>query len=427
MRKKSAFILVFVLVMMVLIILSLTALFYIAYNDLALAKRTSISMRAYYLAEAGIAKRFMDLRTEDPPNTGTTTGTFTFTNNGADSGTFSVNTTLVSTGVYTLVSTGTYKNVSRVVSFTIRQVSFSRYSYLSNSESQLFWFWKNPIWFTTGDLLTGPLFTNDQLNIYGNPIFEGPVSSVNSAINYYNGGPPEDNPEFRDSLTLGATALKMPSTLGVLSSIQTAAAQSTGLTLTPAASPAATPSITFLSNGTLNFYNGKITTNYSLPSNGAIYVSSGNVSVSGIVNGNVTLGAPNNIFITNNVLYNNDPRTNPSSTDMLGLVAQNYVYVASSAPDNLEVDAYIVALNNSFEVYDYDSTLKGTLSLYGGVTQTVRGAVGTFNATTGDRVSGYVKNYQYDPRLELVAPVCFPPARDANNRIVYLKVLWAEQ
>jgi len=149
--------------------------------------------------------------------------------------------------------------------------------------------------------------------------------------------------------------------------------------------------------------------------------------VSGIVNGNVTVGATNNIFITNNVLYNNDPRTNPSSTDMLGLVAQNYVYVASSAPTNLEVDAYIVALNESFEVYNYDSALKGTLSLYGGVTQTVRGAVGTFNATTGDRVSGYVKNYQYDPRLEMTAPVCFPPARDANNRIVYLKVLWAEQ
>lgn len=428
MRKKNGFILVFVLVIIVLIILSLTALFYISCNDLALANRASRNMRAYYLAEAGISKRFMDLRSETVPSIGTTpTTTFTFTNNGTDSGTFSVQTELVTSGTYRLTSTGTYKGASRVVEFTIRQVSFSRFAYFSNGENQLFWHSKTPIWFTGGDRITGPLFTNDQLNIHDDPIFEGPVSSVNSTINYYNGGPPNDNPEFRDSLTLGATALQMPSAMGVLASIQSAAALSTGLTLTPHSSPYHTPIITFLSNGTLNFDNGRTTANYALPSNGAIYLTSGNVKVSGIVNGNVTLGAPSNIFVTNNILYNTDPRVDSYSTDLLGLVAQNNVYVDTSAPTNLEIDAYVVALTDSFEVYDYAGALKGTLSLYGGVTQVTRGAVGTFNASTGTRVSGYTKDYQYDSRLELIAPVCFPPAKDANNRILYLKVLWAER
>lgn len=425
MRKKDGFILVFVLVIIVLIILSLTALFYISYNDLAIATRASRDMRAYYIAEAGIAKRFMDLRSESSPTIGTINGTFTFS--GTDSGTFSVTTTLVSSVTYRLTSAGTYKGVSRTVTFTIRQVSFSRYAYFSNSENQLFWHSKNPIWFTSGDRLTGPLFTNDQLNIHGDPVFEGPVSSVNSSINYYSGGPPDDNPEFKDSLTLGATAMQMPSSLGVLTSIRSAAALSTGLTLTPASSPSHTPIITFLSNGTLNFDNGKTVTNYTLPTNGAIYLSSGSVEVSGIVNGNVTLGAPSNIYVTDHILYNVDPRVDSTSTDLLGLVAQNNVYVDPSAPADLEIDAYVVALTDSFEVYDYAGALKGTLSLYGGVTQVTRGAVGTFNASTGDRVSGYSKNYVYDPRLELIAPVCFPPAKDANNRIIYLKVSWAEQ
>ncbi len=428
-KKERGFILVFTLVIIVLVVLSLSALFFIAYNDLTMTTASSRGMRAYYIAEAGLARKFMDLKNG---NTGNLSNV-SFTLIGSDSGTFSVTVTLVAGGAlptYRLDSTGTYKNVSRQVSISVKQVSFSKFAYFSNYESELFWFWRIPIWFVTGDQLSGPFHTNERINIYGDPVFEGPVSSVSSSINYYHQhttAPYEDNPEFRDSLTLGATGLQMPTTANTLTSIQTAAAAG-GRTLTRASgSGLHTSSVQFLSNGTLNFDNGRDVTNYPMPANGAIYYSStSNLNVSGIVSGTMTLGAPGDIYITDNILYNSDPRTDPASNDMLGLVAQNNVYVHPSAPSNLEIDAYIVAISNSFEVYDYAGAIKGDLSLYGGVTQANRGTVGTFNPVTGQKASGYTKDYEYDTRLENVAPAYFPVARDANGRLVYRKVSWSE-
>jgi hypothetical protein len=112
---------------------------------------------------------------------------------------------------------------------------------------------------------------------------------------------------------------------------------------------------------------------------------------------------------------------------LLGLVAQNNVTVASSAPYNLEIDGYIVALNSSFTVENYWSGLKGTLTVFGGITQERRGPVSTFDPSTNQKLSGYTKDYRYDERLENEAPLHFPPARDADNRIVYRKVKWSER
>ena len=61
----------------------------------------------------------------------------------------------------------------------------------------------------------------------------------------------------------------------------------------------------------------------------------GNVTVQGTVSGQLTVAADQNIYISGNVAYNNDPRTDPSSTDMLGLVAnQNITVIEASAMAN---------------------------------------------------------------------------------------------
>ena len=96
---------------------------------------------------------------------------------------------------YTLASTGIYKNASKTLILTVRQISYSRYIYLTNLESRS----GTNIWFIGGDIVRGPLHTNDQLNIFNDPTFEGPVSSVSDSINYYHGPPPLDNPDFPDS------------------------------------------------------------------------------------------------------------------------------------------------------------------------------------------------------------------------------------
>ena len=415
MNRRKGFAIIYTLLFVLLLVLILTAFSSISYNSLITSGRTCDMVRAHYIAEAGLAKKFMDLRSG---NMSSASGTFTIST--GRSGTYSVTIT-GSAPVYTLTSTGTYHNTARTVVLTLRQISCARYAYLSDSEDQLIWHRPpNPIWFTTGDILTGPVYTNDQFNISGNPIFEGPVSSVASTINYYHGGPPADNPEFRDSLTLGAPAVVLPS---YVNNIRSAAQASDGLYLT------GNTVVTLLPNGTMNVTNQAknwINHNTAIPANNALFVSNGYVDVSGTLNGQLTVGTNNNIYVVNNLLYNSDPRVTPTSTDMLSLVSQNNVYVDSNAPYDLEIDAYIIALNSSFTVENYDTVLKGTLTIYGGMTQERRGPVGTFNAQTDARISGYTKNYIYDERFMDAAPPYFAPLVDASGRIVYVKVSWHE-
>lgn len=416
MRKIKGFALIFTLFIILLITLVAGALFVIAYNDFAAAETTSNTMRSYYIAEAGLAKKFMDLRSG---NTNSISENFTITT--GISGRYSVDVTTVGIGAsttYKLQSTGYYKNTAKSVSLTLKQMSCARYAYLTNREKTT----GRLIWFITRDFMRGPLHSNDQLNIAGNPTFDGPVSSSSSSINYYNGGPPRDNPDFRESLTLGAPTIELPNLSEITGNIRDAA-MSDDMHLTGNAK------IVLLSNGTMNVTNeARKWTDYNvpLPPNGAVFVSGGYVEVSGVLSGQLTIGTNNQLYITNNILYQNDPRINSDSTDLLGLVSQNNVIIDSNAPYNLEIDGYIVALNSSFSLENYASVNKGVLTVLGGITQERRGPIGTFNSSTNQKVSGYTKNYNYDDRLENIAPLHFPPLRDSNNRIVYKRVKWSE-
>lgn len=420
MNRVRGFALIFALMVVALIVLVAAAFQIIALNDLSMAAAASDGIRASYIASAGIAKKFMELRSG---NTAAISNE-SFTHATGDSGSFSATATLIQPSpfaTYRLDSAGRYKNSSRRITMDVKQVSFARFAYFSNSENQLFWMWRRPIWFVTGDRLTGPLHTNDQLNISGDPIFDGPVSSVNSSINYYHGGPPEDNPTFNQSLALGVPGITFP-TIDMVNSVRTAAQSSDGLYLT------GETSITLLPDTTMSVTNVNrdwVNEIVPMPVNNAIFVDNGNANISGILNGQLTIGTNSNIVIKGDLLYNTDPRLG-SSTDMLGLISQNNVIISSSAPYDLEIDAYIVALNNSFTLENYWTGLKGMLTLYGGITQKVRGPIGTFNGSTNEKVSGYTKDYHYDERLADTAPAYFPPATDNDNRVLYKKVIWVE-
>ena len=431
MKTKKGFALIFTLLIALVIMAIIISLTAIASGDLSLAKRTTNTIRAYYLAEAGLSRKFAELRGDNKSDIANAVVTLSPGN----TGNFAVAVKQIGAGVfptYTLSSTGTYpaiNGVSKTIVLTVRQITIARYIYLTNLEMRS----GSPIWFISDDIVRGPLHTNGQINIYADPTFEGPVSSVSSSINYSRGPPPLDNPDFQSTLTLGAPRIQLPAIGDIITGIKNAAKQTDGLYFT------GDTTVTLISNGTANITNdGRGLTgvanagqrwtghNVPLPANQALFVNNGNVDMSGILAGQLTVATNGNIDIVNSILYNSDPRTNPNSTDMMGLVSQNNVIVDSAAPYNLEIDAYILALNTSFYVENYASGLKGTISLYGGVTQVERGAVGTFNAGTGQRSSGYKKDYNYDERFKDVAPAYFPPAKDANGRILYLKTLWQE-
>jgi hypothetical protein len=165
---------------------------------------------------------------------------------------------------------------------------------------------------------------------------------------------------------------------------------------------------------------------------GVIYVD-GNVAISGVLRGQVTLAATGNIVIADDVTYATDPGAG-TCADILGMFAGNDVVVADNTLNTPQrpyggapwmtyastadefIDGVVLALN-IFTVEDYangpttaepcgsDVTGRGCLRLTGGIIQKTRGAVGTIGYYGG---TGYVKRYSYDACAYTNPPPYFP-------------------
>jgi hypothetical protein len=316
---------------------------------------------------------------------------------------------------YTITATGREStNVStRTLSLLVRTESFARYSYFTNSERLPN---GNPIWFTSRDHLQGPVHSNDQFNIAGSPVFDGLVSSTAGSINYKNPPPTGgNNPEFNGGLALNAGGITMPSSVAKLR----VAAATSGLWYE------GNTTIRLQSNGTMLVTNpaaGLVNQPTSLPANGAVFVNGGDVTVSGTLDGTVSIGTSETILIDNDIRYADNPVVNPDSNDVLGLVAEKNIVVDNTAPYDITIQASLMALDTSFTVEEWwVGPPKGTLSVYGGIIQSSRGPVGTFSSSTGNKLSGYSKDYVYDERMASTAPPFFPTTG------LYEELLWQEQ
>jgi hypothetical protein len=188
--------------------------------------------------------------------------------------------------------------------------------------------------------------------------------------------------------------------------------------------------------------NQGVTTTYDQPADGVIWVGNsgscpsynamfpfvttgatsqpcGDVAVEGTYSRNITIGAENDIVITDDV------QRDPDSTGMLGLIGGQFVRIdhpstlgtglgslrpwpsctnTSTATDDLTLDAAILALNGSFLLDRVGcGAAKGDLNVTGAIAQRHRGLVGVSAATP----SGYTKNYAYDDRLKYRTPPNF--------------------
>jgi type II secretory pathway pseudopilin PulG len=318
---------------------------------------------------------------------------------------------------YRVTSTGTVSGVTQVLTNYLQTDNYARYIWFTDSES----YGGTNVWFWDQDRLNGPTHTNGHFNIKGDPVFAGEVRSVDSYIRYYNNGnninsanlsnSPYDLPDFQSSVTLGAESTNMPTQALSLRSASTSAG---GLRLS------GNSTIVLNANGTMNVTNsarGWNNHNMALPTNGALFVNNGSLTISGTLNGRLTAGSSRDIIIPSNVLYANDPRIDPASTDTLGLISEEDVMITSGAPHNLEIDGSIMALNTSFMLNNWwVGPAKGTLTVFGGIIQDERGPVGTFSGTT--KVSGYSKNYEYDTRLLNSPPPFVPTTGD------YITLSW---
>ena len=391
--------------------------------------------QAFNLAESGLDKAIAWFRTQDAPPVGNKNNPW---GGGAQNlilGTYSVAITDLgnpagSTTIrrYRVASTGTVGNINKVLTNYVQTDNYARYIWFTNRET----YNNNNVWFVSQDTLNGPSHTNGHFNIYGNPTFTGEVHSVDDYIRFYNNGnninlgqatnPPYDIPNFQNGINFGADYFAMPSQALNLRTAST----NGGLRLL------GDTNVVLNSNGTMdvtNDKNGWNNHNMPLPANGALFVacdgskcrSGASLTVSGTLNGRLTVGAQYDVLIPNSVVYKSDPRTNPASTDTLGIISERDIIISDNAPNNLEIDGSIMALETSFMMNNWwVGPPKGTLTVYGGIIQDQRGPVGTFNSVTGQKASGYSKSYSYDPRLLSNPPPFFPTTGD------YITLSWED-
>jgi type II secretory pathway pseudopilin PulG len=227
-----------------------------------------------------------------------------------------------------------------------------------------------------------------------------------------------------------------------------------------------TGTTTIVLNGTTmsvtNDITGVTTSNVALPANGVIYVqtalspvcteqytpytanatylntnpnqtSCGNLYISGYYSSSLTIATDNDIIIDGNLYptgtnISSQPPPAPTGSALLGLVADNFVRiehgvtsgrgaaqyscgsgngvsnVASQSFSNIDVYAAILSVAHSFSVDNWDcGSALGQIYLWGALAQLYRGFVGS----SGSGGTGYLKNYNYDNRLQYAEPPYF--------------------
>jgi Tfp pilus assembly protein PilX len=151
---------------------------------------------------------------------------------------------------------------------------------------------------------------------------------------------------------------------------------------------------------------------------GDVFIEEENGSVANALGGRLTVGAGNDLYITNNL----DNLNGLNGSSMLGLIANGFIYyghpVTSTAVNNgtclgnnvtaanggkspTRVAASMVSVAHSIMTQSYcQGNSLGTLTMTGSMTQNYRGIVRRGSA-------GYAKDYHYDTRLGYDAPPHF--------------------
>ena len=151
-------------------------------------------------------------------------------------------------------------------------------------------------------------------------------------------------------------------------------------------------------------------TTYDMPSNGYIFVND-TVWVDGVVKGRVTVGtaAGKSIIINGNITY-----SAKDGTDVLGLIAEQNILIPKNSPEDLEIDAALLAQNGAAKRYYYSSNTKDSLLIYGSIITNKTWTWSWVNASSVV-ISGYVNtNATYDANLTYGPPPGFPVGSEYN-------------
>jgi len=375
-------------------------------------------------------------------------------------------------------------------SFTAQVVkrTFTQFAWCTNSEDTAGT--PTPVYWVSGDVAHGPIFTNGIFYFSGAPTFNGVVEyagnggtqscyyDTGSAPNFL-GPPPEpdlvqtmafptsnselltwSNPSNGGYYLNGRTSIYLHSTTMNVFNYDCNQYILNGLTPTSTLNPnyhtwvknmGQTQSLPLPADGVI-YVDGAQDANYNdnntnTEEAGKFAPTTGNAFVSGTLQGQLTVAAANNIYITGadptsgppanphtsgGVTYAtttfdaNGNVVNVGSNDMLGLVTNNYVMIlrygwpaqnsqgytngsTDYSPYDVNLDAAVMAVSYSWQYegwWNYNPPdPEDKINLEGSIIQNYRGPVGMFSGNTID--CGYNKNYYHDARMNTENPPHF--------------------
>lgn len=355
----------------------------------------------------------------------------------------------VGSTVVTIRSTGwvnSHPNTRRVIEVTYGKPSLARYSFLTNSD----------IWLGDSESVSGEMHSNGGIRMDG-----ANDSLVTSALSTYTCTPSHGCSNLtkpgvwgtgpnNDLWSYPTTEVDFNTISLDLAEIKTQA-QTNGHYY-PDASYGY--HITFLSNGTYDLYrvnslqgglyqvddddfsgcetksesinSQTFLGNYSLPSNGVIFVED-DLWIDGTLHGTITVAAARfptnpstyaNIFINDNLTY-----TARDGSNALGLVAQKNIQVPRHAPTNLTIDAILLAQNGrvyrAYYCWSSYQQVKNSIEVYGGI---ITNKVWTWTWVSGSTtVDGYDTTHSiFHNNLLFSPPPFFPTSGD------YQFISWEE-
>jgi len=369
---------------------------------------------AFGLAEGGVERARTYL--EQLAQTGSTTnpvGT-SFDDQPLGGGTYTTMIEAELTGgewvrMYQVLSTGLKDGVPRQVRVTLQEQTFSQYQWFINQGG-----WR---WFRTGERFEGPVHTNRKLQIDGDPWFGGKVTA-SLGLTMKKGS----NPTFEAGYELFVDTIELP-TFAEATKILLPAAQDAGLFADKLTGKNARYEVEFgrSGTGTLSYRSySKAGNDYEYSDWTDVDVESLNGSawfteptwVEGVLDGELTIAVEGNITVTGDILYaDSTPGSgpDPGCDDILGLIAQNDIYIAAT-PENMsdcEIHAVMMALWKNLEVEDYmHGDPRGSLIIYGGTMVEQVLHIGQYQHDVV--VSGYERDFRWDERLETFWPPLFP-------------------
>jgi hypothetical protein len=341
-------------------------------------------------------------------------------------GSYSVSVAIINAfeNIRRITSVGTFNGRSDTVQITLKPSSFSKFAYYSAFEGT------STIYWVTGDTVWGPMHTQDKITISGAPVFNGKVTTKKHIVTkgwsdpQFNGGfetgvdlpiPPDGTANLKALADAGGADIKGQDTV-----YMTFAGDSIKYKYSYASNYTSVLASTFSPNGAIFAsgavlrIQGTVKGSYSIGSSQETKTITTTTTKHGktkTTTTNYTIGG--DIYLDGDIVYNTDPASNPNSTDLLGIVAQNNVLIADNAANHndIKIQGSIYAETGGFGAENWDSRgVSGTINLEGGITQNNRQPVGIFTTHGSNLVitDGFLKNYRYDNRLMKASPPGFP-------------------